>query len=115
MAAEGTAQNQETAIPFAESRAFVVEAGRTVRIRQPEDGGGQVGDMNIWNRHDPREHFWGSRTALFSTAHISTGDQLYSTWPGERPIMSVVEDSIARRRSERGALQHDVVMGRCSQ
>jgi uncharacterized protein YcgI (DUF1989 family) len=115
MAAGGTAQDQQGFIPFAEGRAFVVEAGRTARIRQPEDGGGQVGDMNVWNQQDPREHFWGSRTALFSTAHISTGDQLYSTWPGERPIMTVVEDSIARRRSERGALQHDVVMGRCSQ
>ena len=90
MAIEDTAQTQETFIPFAESRAFVVEAGQTVRIRQPAGGGGQVGDLNAWNLHDPCEHFWGSRTALFQTAHISTGDQLHSTWPGERPIMSVV-------------------------
>jgi uncharacterized protein YcgI (DUF1989 family) len=30
-------------------------------------------------------------------------------------MMTLVEDTIARRRSKRGALQHDVVMGRCSQ
>lgn len=115
MATEDTAQTQATFIPFAESRAFVVGAGQTVRIRQPEGGGGQVGDLNAWSLHDPREHFWGSRTALFQTAHVSTGDRLYSTWPGERPIMSIVDDSIARRRSEGGTLHHDVVMGRCSQ
>jgi uncharacterized protein YcgI (DUF1989 family) len=71
--------------------------------------------MNVWNLNDPREHFWGSRTALFQTAHVTTGDWLYSTWPGERPIMTIVEDSIAGRRGERGTLQHDVIMGRCSE
>lgn len=115
MATQDTNQMQETFIPFAEGRAFVVEAGKTLRVRQPQGGGGQVGDMNIWNRDDPREHFWGSRTALFGSAHVSTGDELWSTWPGERPIMTIVGDSIERRRSERGGLQHDVVMGRCSQ
>jgi len=29
--------------------------------------------------------------------------------------MTIVDDSIARRRSEAGTLHHDVVMGRCSQ
>jgi uncharacterized protein YcgI (DUF1989 family) len=103
-----------TLVPFAEGRAVVVRAGQTLRVRQP-GGGGQAGDVNVWNLHDPREHFWGSRTALYHGLHVSTGDQLHSTWPGERPIMSVVEDSIGRRLSGRGALQHDVVMGRCSQ
>jgi len=115
MATKDIARTQDSFIPFAESRAFVVDAGRTVRVRQPAKGGGQVGDLNAWNLHDPREHFWGSRTALFQSAHVTAGDHLYSTWPGERPMMTVVEDSIARRRSERGGLQHDVVMGRCSQ
>src|SRR5262249_34268648 len=46
---------------------------------------------------------------------LTKGDQLISTWPGERPIMTIVEDSIAGRRSQRGALQHDILAGRCSQ
>jgi uncharacterized protein YcgI (DUF1989 family) len=114
MGTESTMHAQESSIPFGEGRARVVEAGQVLRVRQPQGGGGQVGDLNVWNLHDPREHFWGSRTALFHAAHVSTGDQLHSTFPGERPLMMIVEDSIAGRRGERGTLQHDVVMGRCS-
>jgi uncharacterized protein YcgI (DUF1989 family) len=114
MVAGASGDSTAPLIPFAEARALVVEAGQTLRVRQPK-GGGQVGDFNAWNLHDPREHFWGSRTALYHGAHVTTGDQLHSTWPGERPMMTVVHDTIARRRSKRGALQHDVVMGRCSQ
>jgi uncharacterized protein YcgI (DUF1989 family) len=106
---------QEMFVPFGEGRAFEVEAGQVLRVRQPESGGGQVGDFNVWNLHDPREHFWGSRTAIYHGAHITAGAQLHSTWPGERPIMTMIDDTVAGRRSERGALQHDVVMGRCSQ
>jgi uncharacterized protein YcgI (DUF1989 family) len=112
--AEAATGTQRTFIPFAEGRAMVVRTGQVLRVRQPE-GGGQVGDLNAWNLDDPRERFWGSRTALYHGAHVTTGDQLHSTWPGERAIMTLVEDSVAGRRSARGALQHDVVLGRCSQ
>lgn len=101
-------------IPLGEGRGFTVKAGQTLRVKQPENGG-QVGDFNAWNLHDTRERFWGSRTALFHGMHVGTGDQLHSTWPGERPIFEIVEDTIGRRRSARGAYQHDVVCGRCSQ
>jgi uncharacterized protein YcgI (DUF1989 family) len=109
-----TEEAQRTFVPFAEGRAVVVRAGQTLRVSQAR-GGGQAGDLNVWNINDPREHFWGSRTALYHGLHVTTGDQLHSTWPGERPMMTVVADSIGGRRSEHGALQHDVVMGRCSQ
>jgi hypothetical protein len=76
--------------------------------------GVQEGDLNIWNLDDPRERFWGSRTALYHGAHVSVGDQLHSTWPGERAPMTIIEDTVGGRRSARGALHHDVVLGRCS-
>lgn len=101
-------------IPFGEGRAFRLQAGRTLYVRQRERGG-QVGDLNVWNLADTREHLWSSRTALYHGMHLTTGDQLHSTWPGERPILSIVEDTIAGRRSKRGALQHDILGGRCSQ
>jgi uncharacterized protein YcgI (DUF1989 family) len=46
--------------------------------------------------------------------HVTTGDQLWSTPPGERPIFQILEDTVAGRRSPRGARQHDVLLGRCS-
>jgi uncharacterized protein YcgI (DUF1989 family) len=106
---------ETTFIRNGEGGAIVVRAGQVLRVRQPEGAGGQVGDFNAWNLDDPREHFWGSRTALYHGTHVTTGHQLHSTWPGERPMMTILADSVGGRRSERGALQHDVVMGRCSQ
>lgn len=94
--------------------AFEVRAGETFVVRQGA-AGGQVCDLNAWNLTDTRERFWASRTALYHGAHLTTGHQLHSTWPGERPILTVVADSIASRRSGRGGLQHDIALGRCSQ
>ena len=98
-----------------EGTALIVRAGQVVRVRQAPGGAGQAGDLNFWNLTDPREHFWGARTAVHHGMHVTTGDQLHSTWPGERPIVTIVADTLAGRRSARGALHHDVVLGRCSQ
>lgn len=107
-------KEQTVIIPFGEGRAFRVEAGQTLYVKQRERGG-QVGDLNVWNADDPRECLWASRTGLYHGMHLTKGHQLHSTWPGERPIMTIVEDSIAGRRSEKGVLQHDIMCGRCSQ
>jgi uncharacterized protein len=109
-----TIATEELFIPFGEARAFVVKAGEVLRVQQPE-GGGQVGDLNVWSLDDPRERFWGSHTALYHGAHITEGCELVSTWPGERAIMTMTRDTVGRRRTDRDALQHDVLMGRCSQ
>jgi uncharacterized protein YcgI (DUF1989 family) len=100
-------------IPKGEGRAFAVRMGQIVRIGQGA-GGAQVGDLNAWNLDDSREAFHGARTAGYHGMHVTTGDQLWSTPPGERPMFTIVEDTVARRRSPRGALQHDVLLGRCS-
>ena len=96
-----------------DGRAFPVGIGQILRIAQAT-GGGQVGDVNAWNREDPREQFYGARTAGYHGMHVTTGDQLWSTWPGERPMFTILHDTVAGRRSPRGALQHDVLLGRCS-
>jgi hypothetical protein len=96
-----------------EGRAFTIRTGRVLRIGQAA-GGGQVGDLNAWNLDDPREAFHGARTAGYHGMHVTKGDQLWSTPPGERPMFAILEDTVGRRRSPRGALQHDVLLGRCS-
>jgi uncharacterized protein YcgI (DUF1989 family) len=100
-------------IPRGTGLAFEVRAGQVLRIGQGA-GGGQVGDLNAWNRQDPREAFHGARTAGYHGMHVTAGDQLWSTPPGERPMFTILEDTVAGRRSARGALQHDVLLGRCT-
>jgi hypothetical protein len=104
----------EVFVPFAEGRSFIVRAGQTLRIEQPA-GGGQVADVNVWNLDDPRERFWGSHTALYHGAHVTEGCELISTWPGERPIMTIVRDFAVDVGVDREPQQHDVLFGRCSQ
>ncbi|HHL3499292.1 TPA: DUF1989 domain-containing protein, partial [Klebsiella pneumoniae] len=43
-------------IPIRTGFAWEVPAGHLFRITTPE--GPQVGDLNIWNRRDPRERMW---------------------------------------------------------
>ena len=100
-------------IPRGTGRAFELRAGQVLRIGQGR-GGGQVGDVNLWNLDDFREAFYGARTAGYHGMHVTAGDQLWSTPPGERPMVTLIADTVDRRRSPRGALQHDVLLGRCS-
>ncbi len=101
-------------IPRGEGRGFIVNAGEVLRVVQP-GGGQQVGDFNAFNYDDPRERFWASRTALYHGMHVTTGDQLHSTWPGERPMFTLTADTMRGRRTASGALHHDVALGRCSE
>src|SRR5699024_7116660 len=63
------------------------------RISTPE--GPQVGDLNLWNRYDPRERFWAARTRQLQAAHLSPFDRLRSTLPFLRPLPPIVGDTLA--------------------
>jgi uncharacterized protein YcgI (DUF1989 family) len=52
----------------------------------------QVGDLNIWNAHDPRERFWASRTRQLQGSHVTEGDRLWSCLPFMRPLCGLVRD-----------------------
>ena len=45
----------EITIPIRSGQAWEVPAGHVCRISTVD--GPQVGDLNLWNRHDPRERF----------------------------------------------------------
>ncbi len=100
-------------IPRGTAKAFTVEAGQLVRLVQPERGG-QVADLVAFNRQEPRERLWGSRTAWRFGVHLTTGAQLISTGPWERPLLTMVGDSLSRAPTAAGARFHDVLMGCCS-
>jgi uncharacterized protein YcgI (DUF1989 family) len=56
--------------------------------------GPQVGDLNIFSLHNPRERFWASRTKQLHASHVSVGDRLWSNLPYMRPLVTIVADSL---------------------
>jgi uncharacterized protein YcgI (DUF1989 family) len=99
-------------IPIRTGLAWKVRAGQVFRIVATE--GPQVGDLNIWNQHNPRERFWASRTRQLQAAHVSTHDRLWSTLPYLRPLATIIEDTLAGYGpDEYGGRVHDLLGTRC--
>ena len=51
---------EKLVVPIRSGRAWRVPAGHVFRIVTID--GPQVGDLNIWNLHNPRERMWASRS-----------------------------------------------------
>jgi uncharacterized protein YcgI (DUF1989 family) len=99
-------------IPIRSGRAWTVPAGHVFRIVTVE--GPQVGDLNIWNRHNPRERLWASRTRQLQAAHVSVFDRLWSTLPYLRPLATITSDSLKDYGvDEFGGRIHDLLGTRC--
>ena len=99
-------------VPIRSGRAWTVAAGCVFRIITPE--GPQVGDLNLWNRHNPRERFWASRTRQLQRAHVSIHDRLWSTLPYLRPLTTIIADSLADYGVDAdGGRLHDLLGTRC--
>jgi len=110
--AEGRSLAAQFAIPIRSGRAWEVPAGHVFRIVAPE--GPQVGDLNLWHRHDPRERFWAARTRQLQGAHVSVHDRLWSTLPFLRPMATITADSLAGYGvDEYGGRVHDLLGTRC--
>ncbi|HEY6981854.1 urea carboxylase-associated family protein [Reyranella sp.] len=99
-------------IPIRAGRAWKVPAGHVFRIVTVE--GPQVGDLNLWNLHNPRERLWASRTRQLQASHVTTFDRLWSTLPYLRPIATITSDSLASYGvDEFGGRIHDLLGTRC--
>lgn len=99
-------------IPIRSGHAWHVPAGHVCRIIATH--GPQVGDLNIWNADNPREHLWASRTRQLESAHVSCYNQLWSTLPYLRPMATIIADSLAGYGpDEDGARVHDLLGTRC--
>lgn len=99
-------------LPIRSGMAWEVPAGHLCRIVAIE--GPQVGDLNIWNRHDPREHLWAARTRQLQAAHVTVFDRLWSTLPFLRPLATVTADSLADYGVDGdGGRVHDLLGSRC--
>ena len=99
-------------IPIRSGLAWKVPAGHVCRVTTPE--GPQVGDLNIWNLHNPRERFWASRTRQLHAAHVTTFDRLWSCLPYLRPLVTITGDSLANYGCDQsGRRVHDLLGTRC--
>jgi uncharacterized protein YcgI (DUF1989 family) len=99
-------------IPIRSGRAWEVLAGQLCRI--VTIAGPQVGDLNIWNRHDPRERMWAARTRQLQAAHVTTFDRLWSNLPFLRPLVTITGDTLADYGVDHeGGRIHDLLGTRC--
>ncbi len=111
-ASGGMSKVSEITVPPRDGRTFEVPAGAFFRIVSIE--GPQVGDLNLWNAHDLSERFFSGKTRQLHATHVSTGDRLWSTLPGLRPMATITQDTLDWYGwDEDGAGVHDVIGTRC--
>lgn len=111
-ARRGWRQIDEVIVAPRDGRAFEVAAGHFFRIVSIE--GPQVGDLNLWNAHDLSERFFSGKTRALHATHVGTGDRLWSTLPGLRPLATITDDTLDWYGFDAdGAGVHDVIGTRC--
>ena len=99
-------------IPIRSGRAWAIRAGWLCRIITRE--GPQVGDLNVWNRHNPRERLWAARTRQLQSAHVTRYDRLWSTLPYLRPLLTITNDTLEWYGADSdGGRVHDLLGTRC--
>jgi uncharacterized protein YcgI (DUF1989 family) len=95
-----------------DGKAFEVPAGHFFRIVSVD--GPQVGDLNLWNSADLSERFFSGKTRQLHATHVSTGDRLWSSLPGLRPLATITHDTLDWYGwDEDGGGIHDVIGTRC--
>ena len=99
-------------VPPRDAATFEVPKGCFFRIVSVE--GSQVGDLNLWNRHNLDERFFSGKTRQLHASHVTTGDRLWSNLPWLRPLATITEDTLAWYGWDQdGAGVHDVIGTRC--
>ncbi len=101
----------EHIVPPRDGYAWAVPAGSVVRIVAVE--GPQVGDLNLWNLHNPQERFWAARTRQLQGAHVTTFDRLWSCLPYLRPMATIIADTLPTEPTANGGRCHDLLGSRC--
>jgi uncharacterized protein len=84
-------------------KAVAVLRGQILRIEQLADG--QCADFNAFNLHDYKEYFHTGRTRHLHGLHPKEGDMLWSAPPRERPMLTIVRDTVGT---------NDVLYPRCT-
>ena len=98
-------------VPKRTGKAWPVKAGQICRVVLIE--GPQVADLNMWNLHNPREHFWAGRTKQLHSAHMETFDRFWSCLPFLRPMATITNETVKYGIDEDNAGCHDLLGTRC--
>jgi len=99
-------------VPPRDAKTFEVLAGSIFRIISVE--GPQVGDLNLWTANNLEERFYSGKTRALHGTHVSTGDQLWSSFPYLRPMATITYDTLDwYGYDDDGAGVHDVIGTRC--
>lgn len=102
----------EVIAPARDAATFSVKAGQFFRIKSIE--GSQVGDLNLWSVDDLQERFFSGKTRALHGTHITTGERMWSSFPGLRPMATVTHDTLGWYGiDEFGGSVHDVIGTRC--
>lgn len=108
----GWTKLSETLVPARDARCFSVPAGHFFRITCVD--GPQVGDLNLWSANDLTQRFYSGKTRALHGTHLSTGDQMWSSFPTLRPMALITDDSLDWYGFDAfGGAVHDVIGTRC--
>ncbi|KIC16398.1 urea carboxylase-associated family protein [Leisingera sp. ANG-DT] len=111
-AREGAVKTREVRVPPRDAACFEVPAGHFFRITSID--GPQVGDLNLWNRHDLSERFYSGKTRALHGTHITTGERMWTSFPHLRPMATITTDTLGwYGMDEFGGSVHDVIGTRC--
>ena len=90
------------------AKAFELLKGDLCRITVIE--GPQVADLNLWNKHNPKERFYSGKTRQLHSSHLKVYDRLWSNLPYLNPMATFVFDTLGSYGVDKdGAALHDVV------
>ncbi|AAS54502.2 AGR013Cp [Eremothecium gossypii ATCC 10895] len=100
-------------VPVRAGQAWKAPRGSVVRVSTPY--GPQVLDFNCWEANSSfKEHLWAARTRQLQSSHVSTYDRLWSNLPYLRPLLTIIDDSLADYGpDEHGGRVHDLLGTRC--
>ncbi len=86
-------------------KAFVVKAGEIFRIVETE--GPQICDLWLFNRKNPKEHFWSNYTMVLEGVYLKQYGRLWSNMPWFRPMATFMEETVRSR----GGFPHIISFG----
>ncbi len=108
----GMEKIDEVLVAPRDGACFQVPAGHFFRIVSVD--GPQVGDLNLWQADNLQERFYSGKTRQLHASHVSTGDKLWSSLPGLRPLATITQDTLDWYGwDEDGGGVHDVIGTRC--
>ncbi len=79
-------------IPPYSGQGFIVKSGQAFRVIEEE--GPQIGDVALWNAHDPREVISATHTWELEGWVVRVYSRLWSVPPWLRPMATCIEDTV---------------------